>query len=150
MSIVPSLAALVLATALALPAQAAIVYNTSEPISGTIVNPCNGEVVTYSGYIHDTYHLTFDNAGGVHIVFQDNAQGIHGVGDLGNAYTGTQAQHDSMNGNVGEEETATSTFTIISHGSAPNFVAHSDFHITVNADGTVTSYHDNMSATCQG
>lgn len=29
-----------------------------------------------------------------------------------------------------------------------NFMVHENFHVTVNANGTVTSVHDNFSVTC--
>lgn len=148
--LIASAVACVLTLALVLPAHAETVYNFSEPVNGTVFNPCNGETITFSGTFHDAFHLTFDNGGGVNVNFQDNAQGITGIGDQGNTYTGNEADHESFNAHIGAEETAPSSFQEISHGSAPNFILHTSFHFTVNADGTVTAFHDNLVVGCQG
>jgi hypothetical protein len=46
-------------------------------------------------------------------------------------------------------ETFINRFDMIGQGQAPNFSVHETFHVTVNADGSVTSFHDNFSITCQ-
>lgn len=138
------------ASALALPAQAATVYNVTYPTNFTVTNPCNGENVVVSGYEHDTLNITYDSNGGFHGDMHANLQGVTGVGDQGNTYTVPGAYHDNLNGQVGQEETTTETFSFISNGSAPNFVLHEDIHFTVNPDGTVTSSHDNFTTECRG
>jgi hypothetical protein len=60
----PPLVAIVCALTLTLPALAAKVFNISYPISGTATNPCNGEVITFSGNEHDTLAITLDGNGG--------------------------------------------------------------------------------------
>ena len=146
----PPLAAILFALALVMPALAATVINIDIPLSGTVFNPCNGENVAVSGNEHDTFELTFDGHGGVHVVFTGNLEGVTGVGDQGNTYQIPGAFHDQYNARVGFEETFTETFQIVSHGSAPNFTFHEDAHITVNPNGTVTEFHDHFSTTCQG
>lgn len=146
----PALAAVLMALTLTLPALADTVYNVTYPVSYLIGNPCNGENVVVSGNEHDTYHITYDNNGGYHADMHANLQDVTGVGDQGNTYHIPGVYHDTVNGKVGYEETTTETFSFISQGSAPNFIMHFDFHITVNADGTVTSYHNNFTAVCRG
>ena len=146
----PPLAAVMFALALTLPALAATVYNITYPVSFTITNPCNGENVAVSGNEHDTFHLTFDGHGGVHVVFTANLEGVTGVGDQGNTYRIPAALSDTFNARVGYEETFTETFQLVAQGSAPNFLLHEDAHITVNPNGTVTEFHDHFSTTCQG
>jgi len=144
------LAAVLFAVALTLPAQAATVYNIIQPVNFTLTNPCNGENVAFSGNEHDTYNLTFDGNGGVHSDFNSNFQDVAGVGDQGNTYYEPAAYNESFNVQVGLEVTITETFTVVSNGSAPNFLLHADFHFTINANGTVTAYHNNFRTPCQG
>jgi hypothetical protein len=130
--------------------QAATVDNDTFPINFGVTNPCNGENVALSGTEHDTLHITMDSNGGFHGDMQANLENITGVGDQGNTYVAPGVLHSNVNGRVGGEETFTETFNIISAGSAPNFILHEDYHITVNADGTVTTSHDNVSSACRG
>lgn len=146
----PPLAAVLFTLALTLSALAATVYNVTYPVNFSVFNACNGENIVISGYEHDTYHITYDSNGGVHGDMHANLQDVKGVGDQGNTYTIPGTYHENFNGQVGSEETLTETFNVISTGSAPNFVMHEDAHITVNADGTTTSYHDNFTTDCQG
>jgi hypothetical protein len=71
-------------------------------------------------------------------------------GSLGNTYVGTEADNFSLNLQAGVESTSTVTFTEISQGSAPNFLLHAVFHITITPNGTVTSYVDNFTVECRG
>jgi hypothetical protein len=40
------------------------------------------------------------------------------------------------------------SFDVVSKGSAPNFLLHMTLHVTVNANGTLTSFVDNLTETC--
>jgi hypothetical protein len=40
-------------------------------------------------------------------------------------------------------------FRIIGQGTGNNFLVHETFHITVNADGTMTASVDNFSVDCK-
>ena len=131
------------------PAWAAQVTNITFPISETVFNPCNGEVVTLSGEEHMTESVTLDGSGGFHMDIHGNLN-VTGSGNQGNKYVGNQDSNFQMNGRVGVEFTVTGTFSEISLGSAPNFVLHDLVHITVNPDGTVTSSIFIISPECQG
>jgi hypothetical protein len=130
--------------------QAATVYNLTHPINATVLNACTGESVVFSGNEHDLFTLTMASNGGFHADQQANYQDVQGVDDQGNTYVIPGAEHLSLNGQVAQEETVTETVQVISRGSAPNFIMHQDEHITINADGTVTAFHDNISTVCQG
>lgn len=123
----------------------------SFPVSGEVFNPCNGDVVDFTGEFHDVANVTINN-NSFHIVFQDNAQGIHGIGTpSGVSYSGSQHDNFVLNETIGASNvTEEGSFTEISQGSAPNFVVHDLLHITVNADGTVTATVDNFTAECRG
>ena len=47
-------------------------------------------------------------------------------------------------------ETEAENVQLVAAGSPPDFVVHLHFlfHITINPDGTVTSYIDTLTATC--
>jgi hypothetical protein len=135
------------------PAHAANVVNAvGFPVSGTVFNPCNGEAVDFSGHIHFLVNVTGDMAGGFHLDIHDNTQGIHAVGETTEVqYVGTQTDHYTLNFTPGAtNSTANGQFTEISQGSGPNFVVYYLLHVTVNADGTVTVFVDNLRLACQG
>jgi hypothetical protein len=145
----PPLAAIVCALMLVMPALAATDLNIDIPISGIAGNPCNGEILTFSGVAHSTMHITFDNSGGYHDDFHANIH-ITATGDQGNTYVGNEEVNNPFNGKVGFETTFTLTLSAISQGSAPNFVMQMVQHITVHPDGTVTAFVNKLSATCRG
>jgi hypothetical protein len=148
------LLALTLVLSLTSTAFAATVTNETFPLSGFLFNPCTGELLQFTGQGHDTFRVTFDSAGGEHIGGHFNVQGIKAVGlSTGINYVGTEADNNQFNFGFTKgaaEETQVSNFTAISQGSAPNFVVHFLFHITVNANGDITSFVDNFSAECRG
>src|SRR5215467_3765370 len=45
--------------------------------------------------------------------------------------------------------TLVNNFRIIGQGTGNNFLVHETFHITVNADGTMTAFVDNFSVDCK-
>jgi hypothetical protein len=126
-----------------------VVTNIKIPVSGVVFNPCNGENVSFSGLDHVTARVTIDGSGGFHLATHDNIH-VTGTGDQGNTYEGNQEDNSVINGRVGVEQTATFTFSEISKGSAPNFEVHALFHLTVNANGTVTAFVNNFTAVCRG
>jgi hypothetical protein len=140
--------------ALSQTAQAAVIVNQVIPISITVFVPCAnggaGEDVALTGNLHDMFELTFDNAGGVHVKFQDNPQGISGVGSVtGDRYQGTGVTQVEFNAKVGVEVTFINRFDIIGQGPGNNFEIHETAHLTVNANGTLTVFFDNFSAVCK-
>lgn len=152
------LVAIFLVIAIGLPASSAIgvtatsaatLVNIDIPISGSVFNPCNGEVVAFSGVDHVTVHITLDNSGGFHADVHENIH-VTAVGDQGNRYVGNQEVNAPFNGKVGFETTSTLTFSETSLGSAPNFDVHAIFHLTVNPNGTVTAFVDHFTASCRG
>ena len=68
------------------PAQAAarsVSSNSRIPIEAplnTVFDPCTGELVQGSGFVHVVHHVTFDANGVVRVVVHGNAQGVSGVG----------------------------------------------------------------------
>lgn len=109
-----------------------------------------GEEVQLSGYLHDVFHVTFTSGGRFRLTFSDNPQGVSGLGlTTGAKYQGTGITRDSSGGQIGLEDTFVNNFRIVGQGPGNNYLVHENFHITVLADGTVTSFHDNFSVECQ-
>jgi hypothetical protein len=130
------------------------VYMINEilPTSLYVYVPCANEIVELQGDLHYLSHLTIN---GNHFVSKDhfNPQGISGVGwTSGDKYQATGVtQYKSSGSFVNGQYTYTyiNNFKIIGQGSGNNFLIHENFHITVNANGTVTVYRDNISVECK-
>jgi hypothetical protein len=141
-----AIAILILIPAMSLASQ---IINVDIPISGAVMNPCNGETLTFSGVDHFVATLTFDARGGIHVISHDNIH-VTASGSDGNSYEGNQEVNNEFNAKFGVENTLVFTFSEISKGSAPNFEMNILEHITVNPNGTVTVFFSNMSANCRG
>ena|SRR5215211_6080119 len=139
---------LTLAVVLAKPAQAQAQtdhFNERVPISGVFVNPCTGEEVTYEGTIHLVFQRTEDASGGFHFKGHQNIQ-VQGVGTSGAKYVILETNNQQQNFDVFSESassfTSTDTFQVIRQGSETaedDFQGKATFHVTVNANGEVTS-----------
>jgi hypothetical protein len=124
------------------------------PVDDILFVPCAaggaGEEVHVTGRAHTVIHTTLDNAGGFHSNVRANLQGVSGTGlTTGDKYQATGAIGMEVNGKVGQEETRVINIHIIGQGNGNNFLAHGLFHMTVNADGTVTSFVDNVRVECK-
>jgi hypothetical protein len=124
------------------------------PVSLATFVPCAnggaGEVVNLSGNLHDLFHITLDGNGGVHVKFLDNPQGIVGTGlTTGQTYHGTGGTQGTFTSTVGLTNTFVNSFRIIGKGPGNNLLVFESFHVAVNPDGTVTSFHDNFSIACK-
>jgi hypothetical protein len=109
-----------------------------------------GEVVQWTGEIQAVFHVTFDSAGGVHLKIHGNAQGLSGTGlTTGDKYQVTGASDLATNVKVGAETTIVNNFHIIGPGKGNNFLLQELFHVTVNPDGTVTAFVDNLREECK-
>ena len=138
----------------ALAAAETFTVSQSFPIEVLVFVPCAnggaGEEVLLTGNLHDVFHVTFTSSGSFRLSFSDNPQGVSGFGfSTGDKYQGTGITRDNFGGRVGFEETFVNNFRIIGQGPGNNFLVHENFHITVNANGTVTAIHDNFSVECK-
>jgi hypothetical protein len=114
-------------------------------------NGGQGEFVQLSGSLHILYHLTISSSGIVS--FKDHFQpmSVSGTGlTTGAAYHGTGVTQDhNYFGQVGQTVSFIDNYRIIGQGPGNNFTLHENFHVTVNANGTVTTFVDNISADCK-
>ena len=132
--------------------QAATVTNDIHvPVSGTAVSDCpGGESVDFSGSAHLLFHVTINSDGGESADFHINSQGVSGIGEISGAkYQIPEEVHINTNGHVGVVTTTTLSEKLIGQGPDNNEVMHMTFHVTVNANGTVTASVDNFFIKCQ-
>jgi hypothetical protein len=125
------------------------------PITETVTNPCNGDVVTLTGEGHIVMHTTMDSSGGIHIVDITNTMGpLQGVGfPSGVAYKANETVNSTINDNGPTpqfEFTFVMSEVLISQGPTPNFVAHTTIHATVSSNALVTAQVLNTKADCSG
>ena len=136
-------------------AAAVITDNQKFPISLTAFIPCAnggaGEDVTLTGNLHVLFHLTISNRGNVTLKSHFQPQGITGTGSVtGAKYQGTGVTQDVSTGHaVGSTFTFINNFRMIGQGRGNNFLVHENFHVTVNANGTITTVVDNFRTECK-
>jgi hypothetical protein len=124
------------------------------PIDLTFFVPCAngglGELVALSGQLHDVFHLTLDGRGGFHVKTHNNPQGVSGVGlTTGTKYQGTGVTQERLNLKIGERSTFINNFRIVGQGPGNNFLVHENVHVTINANGVASSFHDHFRASCR-
>ena len=147
---------LAISAALARPAQAEVVVNQIVEFNLEVFVPCAngglGEVVALSGPLHIVITFTINGnkiSGKTHA----QPQGFSGIGmDTGDNYQGTGVTQDIFNDSLQNglfNETFINNFRIVGQGPGNNFLLHEDFHLTINANGEVSSSHDNLSADCK-
>jgi hypothetical protein len=130
-----------------------ITTNETIPIAGTVLNPCNGDMVTFQGNSHVTNHMTTDASGGTHLKTHVNFQNVSGTGaPSGLNYTVRTTTNQTENDNDGPQYEATviSTVKLISQGPAQNSFLQTVFHVTINANGVTTTTVDETKMECRG
>jgi hypothetical protein len=74
---------------------------------------------------------------------------VSGIGDVtGNKYQGTGVTQTDFNLNVGQTFTFVNNFRFIGQGPGNDSTIHQNVHVTVNANGVVTSTVDNLTVKC--
>jgi hypothetical protein len=127
--------------------------NVQVPIDLLVFVPCAaqgaGELVQLSGPLHILFTTTIDDRGGFHSKFHNQPQGVSGTGlTTGASYNATGVTQGNFNGKVGYETTFVNNFKIVGQGPGNNFMIHETFHVTVNANGTLTAFVDQTSIVC--
>ena len=151
-----TLAIFVVVCSFALRSFATVQANDSAVIHLTTFVPCaaggSGENVDLSGRLHTLISYTI-NRNRVSGVFHFQPQGVTGIGETtGETYRGTGVTAETFAGSFRNGEnnnTFVNNFRLIGQGSAINYVVHETLHFSINADGTVTVFHDNFSIECK-
>ena len=129
--------------------------NVVVPVDIVTFVPCadqgQGELVFLSGNLHILFQLTISASGNVSFKDHFQPQGVSGSGQTtGDSYHGTGVTQDKNHfGQVGQTLSFIDNFRIIGQGSSNNFTLHENFHVTVNGNGTITTFVDNISADCK-
>jgi len=125
-----------------------------EPFVAEIENPCNGEIILLEGEIRRvvTSHL---NPSGQLMLAESTHISAAGVGSFGNQYRYVQTSPDhavfelTPDGALIMNVTGVTSARIAGQGDVPDFAVHLLNHITINANGEVTSAFVVESAECQ-
>lgn len=144
--------ALILPTA---PTSAANVVNYTFHVTATAIpNPCYPiDVINLNGDIHIVITYTGDNKGGYHMSSSLNYQGVSGQSiTTQTLYQSSTITNNNFNMNPPFPSTYSNidSWSLISQGGTDNFIMHSTFHVTMNANGVPTATVDNFSAQCNG
>jgi hypothetical protein len=110
------------------------------------------EAIHFTGDLHVLMHFTATSSGNFSAKFHFQPQGVSGVGlSTGIKYQATGVTQDeySINGPLPYEETFINNFRLIEQGPDNNLLVHENFHVTVNANGDLTAFHDNFSSECR-
>jgi hypothetical protein len=136
----------------------AIASTTNEkiPTNFVVFIPCAnggaGENVDLSGSLHATTHVTI-TGNNFHVKYHYQPQGISGIGETtGDKYQATGVTQEQYGGsfvNGQFEDTYVDNFRIIGQGPGNNYLIHENIHVTINANGTVTTFIDNFTADCK-
>ena len=93
-----------------------------------------------------------DTNGTLHDQLTANDHNVTGVGlSSGTVYhrVGATVVIDNISGPAPLESTFTNSFNFISQGAASNTLLLETFHITINANGSVTAFVDNFRLECR-
>jgi hypothetical protein len=125
----------------------AVTFTDNEriPFTFEVTNPCTGELVVGKATQHLVFHVTQDPNGGFHFKGHSNVQG-RGVSESGAKYVVHESSNLHDNFRVISKSATNFTFTgtlqFIRQGSAApedDFRVKATFHVTINANGEVTS-----------
>ncbi len=137
-------------------ANAAVVVNDKTDINLSVFVPCAvggvGEIIDLSGPLHTLISTTV-TGNSVSGYFHFQPQGLSGTGETtGAKYNGTGVTEQSFKSSLQNGQanlTYVNNFRIIGQGAGNNYLVHETLHITINADGTLTVFHDNFSIDCK-
>jgi hypothetical protein len=117
----------------------------------TSTHPCTGEPITYSGKARQVIHETITPSGDEYFMFHVNMQGVNGFTASGARFILVQTSNDWLKFREGEEwAMQTLTHNAITGDNSPNFLAHTTFKITIDANNQTTVQVMNIRAECQG
>lgn len=100
---------------------------------------------------HPVTAVTFDRAGGYHLVFRYNLETKGTSETTGTKYVVQVRASFAENfpaTTLGMEQNRTDLFTLIGQGNAPNEVLTSEIHFTVDANGLVKSTLEHFRLRC--
>jgi len=116
-------------------------------------NPCNDDMVAVTGSTHVVFSSTFDNSGGIHWSEHFSSRGT-GVGAPPSSlnYTVSEQTTDSQQDPEGDQSTQLYEERLLVKASNPrmNYLRHTLFKLTINANGVPTAFFDRSFNKCDG
>jgi hypothetical protein len=124
----------------------------------SVVDPCNSQVITWTGNVHLVGSMTTDAAGGAVFAGHLNFNDVHGTDPTGTRYTipwDTNevivfAPSSPALGPIPNVETHVISLPIISNGPTPNFYDQGVLHFTVTPDGKIAVSFVRETTRCSG
>ena len=116
---------------------------------------CGVENILLTGNIHIVNQIFPRGEEGFHIVQHINWNNVKGLGvTTGNEYVASSIFGRTSNFDIdsGSVENVVNTIRVLSKGSteSPNILALGIFHVTINANGEITSVIDDFDGVCRG
>ena len=134
------------------PAQNAA-FRTSTPISLSLFNPCTNEVVDITGVIDTTVTAASDASGGIHITTHTLIKG-KGTGETSGKkyrFISENTFSVSINGPCCQSEsTLIQEVVLLSQGASDNQRLQITMHISLDANGNLTTKVEHGQFVCQG
>jgi len=136
------------------PLFSAVTSTVKIPIEDTYVGSaiCSPEAVQFTLREQLVLHETDDAAGDIHLMFVVNDKGTTGLGlTTGTKYyqTGATVETAHITDPYPFVDTFIFVVNLVSAGRAPNYRLHVNAHVTVNANGELTSFVENVTEECQ-
>jgi hypothetical protein len=135
---------------------AAVTTNDVTDVNITAFVPCadggNGELVNLSGPLHTLISSTL-NGNNVSGYYHFQPQNVSAACETTGAnYQAVGVTQESFKGSLQNGQlnfTIVNNFRIIGEGAGNNLLVHETMHLTINADGTATAFHDNFMFECR-
>jgi hypothetical protein len=124
-------------------------------LDGTVPNPCNGQVITWTGNLHVVGGMTTDANGGAVFLGEINFENVHGTDGTGTAYTATLGSSDkavfapsSPTLPTPNVETHVIRLNLIGAGSTSNYYEDLVGHYTITPDGAIAVAFEKVDVGC--
>lgn len=125
----------------------------TEPYNA-IITACNGEEVQLSGELLFIFHTNRDAQDALHTTITLVPNQVVGVGaETGTKYRavgGDRENYYNLDGEAPITYTNTDMYNLVSQGGTDNLQIKYTFHVTVNANGELSTEVDHFSAMCVG
>lgn len=130
------------------------VTNLTIPVDANLFAPCGnggaGEFVHITGDIHNVISVTARPNGGFHFREHTNFQGVGGVGlTSGDKYRVVETVDFEEDIAAGSEVTLEGIEKILEQGAGGDQILRESAHITINANGDVTSSFSDFNISCR-
>ena len=128
-------------------------FNTTENLAGTVSDhPCTGEPLVLGGALHTYGRGLISASGGIHLLMHLNAQHVTATASDGTVYHEAAAANEQTLNADSDFAPLNSSFTahfrLLAPGPGNDVVLAIHAHVTVNANGEVTSSFDSFELTC--